>query len=95
VRPGSSTVDQVRRVERASRTPAPSRILSSHCGQTRGLSTPFGVNTRAYAFVTKAPQFWHSGILRATAAGIITMSWYENTYQCVYGVFRAAPGKYR
>jgi hypothetical protein len=23
---------------------------------------PLGVNTRAYAAVTNAPQFWHSGI---------------------------------
>ena len=50
-------VSQVRRVERASRTSEPSRILSSHCGQTRGFSTPFGVNTRAYAAVTNALQF--------------------------------------
>ena len=53
---------QVRRVERASRTSEPSRILSSHCGQTRGFSVPFGVNTLAYAAVTNAPQFWHSGM---------------------------------
>ena len=53
---------QVRRVERASRTSEPSRILSSHWGQTRGFSVPFGVNTLAYAAVTNAPQFWHSGM---------------------------------
>ena len=52
----------MRRVERASRTSDPSRILSSHCGQTRGFSIPFGVKTLAYAAVTNAPQFWHSGM---------------------------------
>jgi hypothetical protein len=48
---------QDRRVDRASRTSAPSRILSSQFGQTRGWETPSGVNTLTYASVTKEPQF--------------------------------------
>jgi len=50
------------RGDRALRTSAPSLSLSSQSGQTRGSVTPRGVNTRAYAFVTNEPQFWHSGI---------------------------------
>ncbi|MFB9805105.1 hypothetical protein ACFFQF_06715 [Haladaptatus pallidirubidus] len=38
---------QVLRGERAAHTSEPSRILSSQFGQTRGFSTPDGVNTRA------------------------------------------------
>lgn len=53
---------QVRRVDRASRTWAPSRILSSQLGHTRGVSSSSGVNTRAYASVTNDPQFWHVGM---------------------------------
>lgn len=53
---------QVRRVERASRTVAPSLILSSQFGQTRGVSSSSGVKTRVYASVTNDPQFWHVGM---------------------------------
>ena len=54
--------DAYDRDDRASRTSAPSRSLSSQNGQTRGPLYPSGVNTRMYASVTNDPQFWHSGI---------------------------------
>jgi len=49
--------------------------LSSHCGQTRGFSIPFGVKTRAYAAVTNVPQFWHSGISNGRDASYIIIVW--------------------